>query len=109
MSAPLFLTPRLLIRPFNQADAPRVQLLAGDAAIADTTLNIPHPYENGMAETWIAGHAEQFIRGEQAAFAVVVRAVDELVGAVALTFANAHARAELGYWIGRAYWSRGYC
>jgi RimJ/RimL family protein N-acetyltransferase len=109
MTPPLLLTPRLLIRSFLQTDARRVQLLAGDAAIADTTLNIPHPYEDGMAEAWIAGHAEQFKRGEQAHFAVVLRAADELVGAVGLTFVSTHARAELGYWIGRPYWSQGYC
>jgi RimJ/RimL family protein N-acetyltransferase len=109
MTPPLLITPRLLIRSFTLQDAPRVQLLAGDPAIADTTLNIPHPYEDGMAEVWIAGHADQFNRGEQAHFAVVLRDADELMGAVGLTFVSAHARAELGYWIGRPYWSRGYC
>jgi RimJ/RimL family protein N-acetyltransferase len=99
----------LLIRSFQSADAPRVQLLAGDTAIADTTINIPHPYEDGLAEAWIAAGEEHFSRGEEANFAVVLRATDELVGAVGLTFSNPHARAELGYWIGQPYWSRGFC
>lgn len=108
MAEPLLLTPRLTIRPFTLADAPRVQQLAGDHAIADTTMNIPHPYEDGMAAVWIAQHPEQFRRGEAAHFAVVLRERNELIGAVGLTFDHAHARAELGYWIGREFWSLGY-
>jgi RimJ/RimL family protein N-acetyltransferase len=71
-------------------------------------LNIPHPYENGMAEAWIAQNCEQFQRGEAAHFAIVLRAQNELIGAVGLTFSEPHLRAELGYWIGRQYWSMGY-
>ena len=39
---PTLLTERLALRPFTLADAPEVKRLAGDRAIADTTLNIPH-------------------------------------------------------------------
>ena len=109
MAAPLLVTPRLVIRAFQAIDATRVQLLAGDAAIADTTLNIPHPYADGMAEAWIASHEDHFKSGEQATFAIVLRPTDELIGAVGLTFTATHARAELGYWIGKPYWSQGFC
>jgi len=102
-------TERLLLRPFALADAPDVQRLAGERAIADTTLNIPHPYENGMAEEWIGTHQAKFDAGELANFAVVLRATGELVGAIGLAIKREHDRAELGYWIGRPYWTQGYC
>lgn len=108
MAEPLLLTSRLTIRLFTPTDAPRVQELAGDHAIADTALNIPHPYEDGMAEAWIAQNSELFERGEAAHFAVVLRERNELIGAVGLTLNDQHARAELGYWIGSDYWSQGY-
>ncbi len=102
-------TERLILRPFALADAPAVQRLAGDRAIADTTLNIPHPYENSMAEEWIGTHQAKFDADELANFAVVLRATGELIGAIGLVINRRFDRAELGYWIGQLYWKQGYC
>jgi [ribosomal protein S5]-alanine N-acetyltransferase len=106
---PTLHTQRLILRPFEMADARDVQRLAGDHAIADTTLNIPHPYEDGMAEQWIATHKPQFEAGEQATFAIALQATSELVGAIGLVINRRFDRAELGYWIGRPYWNHDYC
>jgi [ribosomal protein S5]-alanine N-acetyltransferase len=106
---PTLETARLVLRPFCAADAGRVQLLAGDRAVADTTLKIPHPYEDGMAEKWIANHADWFQRDEQAVFAVTLKTDAALIGCVGLRIDRDDDRAELGYWIGRPYWGQGYC
>jgi ribosomal-protein-alanine N-acetyltransferase len=106
---PTLETERLLLRPFEPADASDVQRLAGDRAVADTTLNIPHPYEDGAAEEWISTHQAKFEAGETVTFAVVLRASGELLGAMGLMINARFERAELGYWIGGPYWSNGYC
>ena len=100
-------TERLLLRPFLYSDAPRVQALAGDARIAATTLNIPHPYPDGAAEAWIASHIADFLAGRGATFAITERELG-VVGAVSLSVRARHRTAELGYWIGVDYWGRGY-
>ena len=107
MSIPTLQTKRLLLRPFVLADAPTVQRLAGDREVASTTLNIPHPYEDGMAEAWIETHAPNWEAKKNLALAVTAEA-DELVGAVSLRLRLDHRRGELGYWIGVPYWNRGY-
>jgi RimJ/RimL family protein N-acetyltransferase len=106
---PTIETERLTLRPFALSDAPEVQRLAGSWEVADTTLNIPHPYEDGMAEQWIATHQPSFERGELVNFAIVHRAEGYLVGAVGLTLTSRFDRAEIGYWVGVPYWNRGYC
>ena len=67
---PVLRTDRLVLRPFRIEDAPRIQRFAGDAAGADTALDIPHPFEDGMAEAWIDGHAAGFASGTLAVFAI---------------------------------------
>jgi ribosomal-protein-alanine N-acetyltransferase len=108
-SQPTLPTERLVLRPFGLVDGEDVRRLAGDRAIADTTLQIPHPYEVGMAEEWILTHPLRFEAGEQVVFAVTLRETGLLIGAMGLIVEAKFQRAELGYWIGRAYWGKGYC
>ncbi|HXF95766.1 MAG TPA: GNAT family N-acetyltransferase, partial [Gemmatimonadales bacterium] len=104
---PTLSTERLLLRPFRLDDAPAVERLAGAREIADTTLTIPHPYLDGMAEQWIATHEEAWERRERVIFAMTSEA-HGVIGAIGLELALAHRRAELGYWVGRPFWNRGY-
>ena len=99
---------RLILRPFRLSDAPAVQKLAGERDIADTTMNIPHPYEDGMAEDWIAGHEPGYSEGTTATFAIVLRDNAEMIGAMGLQIDCSLNKAELGYWIGKPFWNRGY-
>jgi RimJ/RimL family protein N-acetyltransferase len=100
-------TARLLLRPLTTADAPAVQRLAGDKEVASTTLNIPHPYPDGAAEMWIGTLPQAFDSGEAAVFGITLHDGGELVGTCGLRLELPHARAEIGYWVGREYWGRG--
>jgi ribosomal-protein-alanine N-acetyltransferase len=104
---PVLTTERLVLRPFTLADAPVVQRLAGDAAVADTTRNIPHPYPDGAAEAFIRTTHANAESGAGYTFAVEDRATGELMGCVGLRIERADRRAELGYWVGVPYWGRG--
>ena len=106
---PCIETERLILRPFNLEDAKEVQRLAGDIEIAKTTLHIPHPYEDGMAEEWINRHVEAYERGVSLTLAITHKEEKYLIGAVGLIINKDHDRAELGYWIGKPYWNKGYC
>jgi [ribosomal protein S5]-alanine N-acetyltransferase len=101
-------TERLILRPFALTDAPRVKALAGDQRIYETTLCIPYPYEEGMAESWISTHQRCFYEGHGVVFAICLLE-GLLIGAASLARAGLYNRAELGYWIGTGYWNNGYC
>jgi RimJ/RimL family protein N-acetyltransferase len=104
---PVLETERLRLRPLEPADAPRVSELAGDRDVARNTLRIPHPYPEDAAEQWIAALPGMWERGEEAIFALTLREGGELVGAAGI-HGGGDGVGEIGYWIGRPYWGRGY-
>ncbi|MDY7094782.1 MAG: GNAT family protein [Acidobacteriota bacterium] len=113
---PTLVTQRLLLRPFQDSDALELHRLAGERAIADTTLNVPHPYPLEAAGEWIAGHEDLWRERRQMICAVTVAGEGDedgppggaLVGSAGLRLDLQHSRGELGYWIGVPYWRRGY-
>jgi [ribosomal protein S5]-alanine N-acetyltransferase len=114
-------------------DAADVQRLAGDREIAATTLSIPHPYEDGMAQAWIATHPGAFEQKKAVTFAIALPEdgtldlstkqpqgqagcpphnsyrTGLLCGSIGLAIDPENNHAELGYWIGKPYWGQGYC
>jgi RimJ/RimL family protein N-acetyltransferase len=105
---PTLRTARLVLRPLATADAPAVQRFCSDRAVAENTLSIPHPYPDGAAGQFIVMAHGRWAIGESGVWAVVPRGAAELAGTIGLVFAREHRRAELGYWIGRPHWNRGY-
>lgn len=103
---PTLTTPRLVLRPFHPADAAEVQRLANDREVSATTLRLPHPYPDGLAEAWIATHEDDWRRGLAARFAITREGA--LAGAIGLELTPEHDQGELGYWLGRAHWGQGY-
>lgn len=96
----------VVLRRFVAADAPRVEILAGDRRVADMTALIPHPYPEGAALGWIATHDSAAALGTEYTFAVT-DPDGLLVGAVGLR-PDPGERESIGYWIGQPYWGRGY-
>lgn len=104
---PTLHTERLHLDPFTLGDAEAVHLYAGDPEVARTTANIPHPYPEGAAETWILSHARG--NAERGDVTLAIRdSANDLVGAIGLGLSPAHRHAEAGYWIGRPFWGCGY-
>lgn len=90
------------MRPPALTDAARVSLLAGDYDVASMTGTIPHPYSEQKAAEWLAGA----LSGEEGVVFVIQRE-GTLVGCTGYRAFDAD-HAELGYWIGKPYWGRGY-
>ena len=108
MKPPVLTTERLTLRSFNPGDAAAVQRLAGNYNVSKSTLNIPHPYENGMAEEWISTHEKAWESKTGLVYAITLSNTNQLVGAISLHDID-DSQGELGYWIGEPYWGKGYC
>lgn len=107
---PKLQTQRLTLRPFELADSDDVERLAGDIRVAETTAAVPHPYPKGAASNWIATHGPTFESKTGVVYAIADTANGELLGAISLlNLSELHARCEMGYWIGHAFWGQGVC
>lgn len=93
-------TPRLILRPLMPDDAPRIAALAGDWSVASMTGRIPFPYSLDAAQLWLRGLADgEMVFG--------IEHAGELVGICGYTLEGDGA-AQIGYWIGKPYWGRGF-
>jgi [ribosomal protein S5]-alanine N-acetyltransferase len=106
---PLLETDRLRLRMFCIEDVPEVARLAGNRAIADTTISIPHPMSEEQAREWVLARTAVELKARQRAFAITRTQDGRMVGAVSLRDMDTHhAKAELGFWIGVEFWGCGY-
>lgn len=101
-------TDRLVLGKVSFNDIPKIVEHAGNKNIADTTLNIPHPYGEKDAVFWIHNADKGFEDKSQFTFAIRINTTKEFIGGIGLKIDKRSNRAELGYWIAEKYWNRGY-
>jgi len=101
-------TDRLYLRPYTVDDADRVQSIVRDKRISDMVSNIPHPYPEGGALSWITASLDNFQKGKNIVYAIVSKELSLIIGTISLQLTPDN-EAELGYWLGVDYWGKGYC
>jgi len=109
MAQPTLTTQRLVLRPYQAADAHVTSTYLNDIDIWRTTMNIPHPYTRAMAEEFIAKQPAAWAEGKSASYAIGLRAgTKQVIGGISLKLKTEHRQAELGYVIYKPWWGRGY-
>ena len=102
-------TSRLLLRELTETDRDAVHRYAGDPAVTRFMDWGPNRLADTVAFLAESGGAANALPRVSYSLAVVVRASDELVGAVHLGEASsAHRRGEMGYVLAAAQWGKGY-
>jgi RimJ/RimL family protein N-acetyltransferase len=104
ISPPTLKTSRLRIRPYSDADIPELLPLIGTREVAATTLRIAHPYTEQDARDFFELAKEP----DKLWLAVTLRADGRQIGGIGMRIEPQHRHAELGYWLGVAYWGQGY-
>jgi RimJ/RimL family protein N-acetyltransferase len=105
---PVVSTERLILRGPVRTDAAALAHLLNDLNVSAMTSQIPHPYGLADAEAWLDRAMACDFDGE-ADFVIEHRNFG-VVGGLGFKPGADHkeGRPELGYWIGRPYWNRGY-
>ena len=105
---PTLETERLRLRPFTFDDEAALFALASDPVIARFVRFEAH---RTPAEThaFLELALEHYRRGEPFAWAVVRREDDRLIGSCGFVSRTPKRKsAEIGYWLGKPYWGKGY-
>jgi RimJ/RimL family protein N-acetyltransferase len=98
---PVLATARLVLRAPRRGDVKAIATLVNDRRIAANTARIPHPYAIEDAEQFIASVNK---REGEACFVITLDGAPIGICSVDLR----EDGPELGYWLGVAYWDRGF-
>jgi RimJ/RimL family protein N-acetyltransferase len=98
---PVLATAQLVLRAPRRSDVKAIAILVNDRRIAANTARIPHPYAVEDAEQFIAAINK---REGEACFAITLDGAPIGICSVDLR----EDGPELGYWLGVAYWGRGF-
>ena len=108
LEQPEIYTDRLILRRYNDSDAPALQSIINHPDVAKTTENIPHPYDIVMAHEWLSKLDNAWDNNQRYVYAIALPNSDQLIGTVSLTQIE-NDRANLAYWVGVEHWNQGYC
>ncbi|HPP74099.1 MAG TPA: GNAT family N-acetyltransferase [Armatimonadota bacterium] len=99
----------MIIRPISRRDAPMLYPLINDPGIAANMLSLPHPYPANVLVPWILKCRESMEKRERFELTMVLKETGQAIGVCSLSRISwEHMNAELGYWLGRPYWGKGY-
>ncbi|KFF09045.1 GNAT family N-acetyltransferase [Chryseobacterium luteum] len=99
-------TERLILSQLKEEDVPFVTEYLQNKIFSDLTSNIPYPYTKEHAELWVRMSRESFESNTGYTFAVRNKE-GRIIGAIGL-HDREDDKAELGYWMGKPFWNKGY-
>jgi ribosomal-protein-alanine N-acetyltransferase len=97
---------RLLLRPPEIADVPRLIMLIGDYDVARNLGRVPHPYTQAHARDYLERSARDRAEGVGFNFAIERKWDGAYIGGCGLHLNE--GVFEMGYWLGKPYWGKGY-
>lgn len=104
---PRIKTERLLLRPFCLYDAKPYFTLIMNPEVLNGT-DMPHELDEVAIREWIVGHPEFWQHRRELFMLVTSLETREIVGSVSIFTHDRHNKAEMGYWVARSMWGKGY-
>lgn len=106
LETPVLETTRLIMRPPHREDVEDLALIANDRDIAEMTSRMPHPYSQDDAIAFIDGFESG--RYEGCIYAITIAETGRLIGMGAVENRSRFGGLEIGYWMGKPYWGKGF-
>ncbi|HOD66502.1 MAG TPA: GNAT family N-acetyltransferase [candidate division Zixibacteria bacterium] len=97
------------LRPVRPADIRAIARYANDPSVARWVPNLPHPYTSAHALQWV--RLAKQLASDAAGYSFGIEHPDsgEIIGMIGLKDVDwTDRRAEVGYWLAKTMWRRGY-
>lgn len=101
-------TERLVLSEPTEEDLKDIIMHAHDPIIAQNSLYIPYPYEEKDAYAWLEITKKGLEDANAYIFGIRLKESNQLIGGMGLHLDKAHDKAEVGYWLGKAFRRNGY-
>jgi RimJ/RimL family protein N-acetyltransferase len=99
-------TKQFTLRSFRKSDMESLMKHINDKEIARNLLSVPYPYTKKDAYEWLQSVRNMARRKIPTSISFAIEIDGECAGGVGLSKIYGH-KAEIGYWLGRAFWGKG--
>ena len=99
---------RLKLVSFEQVSPETWFCLINNKEVAQTTLSLPHPCTIKDIRFWRKQEMDKIKQQQILRWSVITKNSNDVIGSVKLSLNHRFNSAEMGYWLGRAYWGQGY-
>jgi RimJ/RimL family protein N-acetyltransferase len=100
-------TERLRIRPWTEADRPAFAALTHDPAVMEY-VHAGRPYTEAEVEEWFTRQARHLAQHDVCMGALIEKSTDRLIGLAGTQPLGTTGHYEIGWWLARDTWGRGY-
>lgn len=101
--------PNVLLRGLRLSDVNDLYTTIRGKDVVRWTVTIPWPYKKKHAVSFVRKSRRKIQRKTDYHLGIVLRKTNRAIGVIALQEVNGHSKsAEMGYWLGKKYWNKGY-
>ena len=104
---PPIMTARLLLRPHRLEDAAALSALSDGPDVVRHLSRVPYPNPPEQVRAYIQGALERLSAGTEAPLTVTLAETGNVIGSFSIRMNGLRREAEVGYWLGKAYWGQG--
>ena len=106
---PILFTERLMLSQPTVSDTEDLVFqMNSTSEISENTLTLPYPYQKQHADFWFQMAEYSFKKKEAFIFAIREKENQKLIGGIGLHLDVTNNKAEVGYWLGKSFWNKGY-
>jgi ribosomal-protein-alanine N-acetyltransferase len=99
---------RIFLRPMTVQDSGAVHSLLDDREVSEFLSRVRYPLPIENVRKHLEGLNRPGARKKTFSFAIIEKKSEKLIGSVSVKLSSNLALGELGYWLGRDYWGKGY-